>query len=211
MSCHRTTELADLPFSAPADRNKAPILAVLESLVPPVARVLEIASGTGQHAVHFAQACPTWDWQPTDTLAPSVANIARRCAGLVNCRVPQVLDVLAQPWPLAPGAFDAIYCANLLHIAPWAVCPALMRGAAQHLVPGGVLVLYGPYIDDTRPTAPGNLAFDTDLRARDPAWGLRNLSLVMREAQAAGLHDGPHHDMPANNRLLVFRRPPAAG
>jgi len=122
-------------------------------------------------------------------------------------RPPLLLNVLAPRWPDALGRFDALYCANLLHIAEWATCAALMRGAARHVAPGGALVLYGPYLVDGEPTAPGNIAFDADLRRRNPAWGVRRLADVSAEAERAGMALEQRVDMPANNLLLVFRRP----
>jgi SAM-dependent methyltransferase len=193
-----------LPFSAAAQRNAGPILDVLRSELPDTARVLEIASGTGQHAAHFAAAQPLWHWRPTDGDAASLPTIAQRCAPWPQVLAPVQLDVLA-PWPEALGRFDAVMCANMLHISPWATCAALMRGAAAHLQPGGALVLYGPYLVDGEPTAPGNLAFDADLRQRNPAWGIRRLADVVQRAQAAGLHLARRVDMPANNLSLVFR------
>lgn len=196
---------AELPFSAAAERNQGPILAVLQRLLPREAQVLEVASGTGQHARHFAQARPGWTWQPTDTTDEARQVLDARCAGLENVRPAVRLDVLdAAAWP--PGAYDALYCANMLHIAPWATCPALMRGAAAHLVPGGLLVLYGPYRVDGVPTAPSNEAFDADLKARNPAWGLRALADVQREAAAVGLVRREVVTMPANNLVVVFER-----
>lgn len=196
----------DLPFSPAAQRNKAPILEVLRQVLSAKASVLEIASGTGQHAEHFASAQAGWQWQPTDFDAASLPGIARRCAALPNVQPPLRLDVLASPWPATLGRFDAFYCANMLHISPWATCAALMQGAARHLVDGGLLVLYGPYIVDGEPTAPSNLAFDADLRARDAAWGLRRLADVAGEAASRGLSLEQRFDMPANNLALVFRR-----
>jgi len=198
---------AALPFSPAADRNKAPILDVLQSVLPVPATVLEIASGTGQHAVHCATAQPAWSWQPTDVDADALAPIAARCAGLANVRPPLRLDVLAWPWPEALGRFDAVYCANMLHISAWPTCAALMRGASQHLAAGGVLLLYGPYAVDGEPLAPGNRAFDADLRARNPAWGLRALSAVAAAAETAGLALERRWRMPADNLMLAFRKP----
>ena len=194
------------PFSPAAERNKAPILDVLNAVLPGAARVLEIASGTGQHAAHFAAARPDWDWQPSDGDAQALPGIAATCAGLANVHPPLALDVLADPWPAALSMFDAVYCANLLHIAPWPCCAALMRGAARHLVAGGALVLYGPYLVDGEPTAASNLAFDADLRARNPAWGLRRLADVVAAAQAAGFALERRVAMPANNLTLALRR-----
>jgi SAM-dependent methyltransferase len=195
------------PFSAAADRNKAPILDVLASVLPEDAKVLEIASGTGQHAAHCAAGHPRWNWQPSDVQAEALEGIAARCAGLANVRPAALLDVLAPPAAGGLGGpFDAIYCANMIHIAPWATCPALMRLAARELTPAGVLAVYGPFIEDGVPTAPGNLAFDADLRARNPLWGLRRSADVDAEAARAGLHRVQRHAMPANNLTLVFRR-----
>ena len=194
-----------LPHSPAAERNAPHILQALQAWLPPQARVLEVASGTGQHAQHFGQAMPGWDWQPTEAHAAALDAIAARCTGLPGVRAPWVLDVLA-PWPVEAAAFDAVVVANLLHIAPWAVCPALMKGAARHLAPQGLLILYGPYLIDGVQTAPGNLAFDIDLQGRNPAWGLRRLADVLEQAQAVGLHLQERVAMPANNQLLVLRR-----
>jgi len=195
-----------MPFSAAADRNKGPILDALRRVLPSTAAVLEIAAGTGQHAAHFAGAQPGWRWQPTDSDERALPAIAGRCAGLPNVCAPLSLDVMAHPWPASLGRFDAVYCANMLHIAPWATCAALMQGAAAHLDAGGVLVLYGPYIVDGEATAPSNLAFDADLRARDREWGLRRLADVVDQAKSAGLSFEQRIDMPANNLTLVFRQ-----
>ena len=210
---------ANLPFSPAAERNREPILDVLTRVLPPTAMVLEVASGTGQHAAHFAAAQPGWTWQPTEADVLALPAIAARCTGLAGMRAPRVLDVMSLPWSVAPGAFDAVFCANLIHIAPWSTCAALMAGSAQALVSGraqppaaaGVLVLYGPYLVDGAAPAPGNLAFDADLRARHPDWGLRRLAAVADEARRAGLVLEQRFDMPANNLLLVFRRSQSPG
>lgn len=194
-----------LPFSPAAERNQGPILDVLRRLLPAEAAVLEIASGTGQHAAHFARQQPGWQWQPTDADPMALPTIVTRCQGQPNVRPPVLLDVLA-PWPEALGRFDAVYCANMLHISPWATCAALMRGAAARLGAGGVLVIYGPFIVEGQPTAPSNLAFDADLRARDSRWGLRSLDDVARAARAEGLEIETQVDMPANNLVVLFRR-----
>lgn len=200
---------APLPFSPAAERNRAPILDVLGRVLPARARVLEIASGTGQHAAFFAAAQPGWTWQPSDAADDALPAIAAHCAGLPNVLAPLALDVLAQPWGSALGRFDALFCANMLHISPQASGAALMRAAADHLEPTGQLVVYGPFIVEGEPTSPGNLAFDADLRSRDPAWGLRRLGDVVATAGAAGLALVQRFDMPANNLSLVFR--PLAG
>lgn len=196
--------------SPAAERNKQPILDVLRRVLPSRGTALEIASGTGQHTAWFAQALPRWTWQPTDADESSLQTIADRIsqASIGNVRPPLLLDVIAPQWPSRgppfTERFDAIYCANMLHIAPWATCAALMAGCARYLAPGGVLVTYGPYLEDDVVTAPSNLAFDVSLRARDPAWGIRRLEDVTREAQRVGFTLRERYAMPANNLLLVF-------
>jgi hypothetical protein len=201
-----------VPHSTAADRNKQPILEVLRQVLPARGTALEIASGTGQHAAWFASALPGWTWQPTDADASALPSIVAWTSqsGLPNVRPPLLLDVTAPHWPAQgpPFAepFDAIYCANMLHIAPWAACAGLMEGSARYLTPAGVLITYGPYLEDGVPTAPGNLSFDQSLRARNPAWGIRHVRDVVREAQRCGLALRERHAMPANNLLLVFAR-----
>ncbi len=195
------------PDSPAAERNRAPILAELQRLLPPTGRALEVASGSGQHALHFASALPGWQWQPTDADPGARATIVARVAssGVAGLLPPLALDVASTPWPLA-GRYDALFCANLLQVAPWPVCAALMAGAAHQLTPGGLLLLYGPFLVDDEPTAASNLAFDADLRARDPAWGLRPLARVVEAARSVGLVLRERVAMPANNLLLVFGR-----
>ena len=192
--------------SAAAERNQGPILGQLQRLLPAKGLMLEIASGTGQHAAHFASALPGWQWQPSDGDQDSRASITAWCQHLPQVLPPLHLDVTASTWSGVAEQVDAIFCANLLHIAPWAVCPALMQGAARHLAPKGQLILYGPYLIDGVQTAPGNLAFDIDLRNRDAAWGLRRLGDVLDQARAVGLQLQERLAMPANNQLLVLRR-----
>jgi hypothetical protein len=196
--------LSNLAFSPAAERNAAPILAELERLLPAHGVALELASGTGQHAAHFAAALPGWQWQPTEFEATALPPIAARCQALPNVLAPLRLDVTTNPWAGLPAAVDLIYCANLLHIAPWAVTSALMRGAARHLAPHGLLLLYGPYLVDGVPTAASNLAFDADLKRRDRSWGLRPLAAVLEEAGQAGLRLRERLHLPANNLLLVL-------
>ena len=202
-----TTASLALPYSAPAERNGAAILAELRSLLPATARVLEIASGTGQHAQRFATACPGWDWQPSDFNPKSLATVDARCADAANVRPCLALDVLAPRWPAAVGVHDAVYCANMLHISPWATCAGLMQGAARCLKPNGLLLVYGPFIVDGQTVAPGNVAFDADLRQRNSAWGLRSVTAVDAQARQAGLILERRFDMPTNNLLLAWRLP----
>lgn len=192
--------------SPAAERNGPPIFAALQRLLPPSGLLLEIASGTGQHAAFCSAGLPGWQWQPSDVDADGLASIAAWCEGLANVRPPILLNVLDETWPAAPPQVDAIYCANMIHIAPWACTGALMLGAARHLAPEGLLITYGPYLVDGEPTAPSNLAFDADLRARDPAWGVRRLADVAEQAAKAGLCLRASLGMPANNMLLTWAR-----
>lgn len=197
-------------FSPAADRNKQPILDVLREVLPTRGNALEIASGTGQHVAWFAAALPQWTWQPTDAMHASMESISARTTeqGLHNVRPPLVLDVMAPEWLPGDAQFDLIYCANMLHISPWATCAALMQGSARHLAPGGVLVTYGPYLEDDVPTSEGNLSFDQSLRTQDPSWGIRRREDVEQEAGRAGLELRARRPMPANNLLLVWGKSP---
>ena len=205
-------------FSPSAEQNKQPILARLLQLLPPQGAALEIACGTGQHAASFASHLPGWTWQPTDTHSdafPSISHYAQQ-AGASNVLAPERLDVCADRWLAqqpgadAPPSFDLIFCANMLHIAPWAACTGLMQGSARHLAPSGMLVTYGPYLEQEVATAPSNLGFDASLRSHNAAWGVRRREDVEAEAQLAGLCLAQRHAMPANNLLLVWARPEAA-
>jgi len=195
-------------FSPAADRNKQPILTMLRHVLPDAGSALEIASGTGQHVAWFAAGLPRWTWQPTDVQPAALNSIAAWVVrqGLANVRPPLRLDVMSDCWLPDDVRFDAIVCANMLHIAPWATCAALMQGSARHLTAGGALITYGPYLEDGVPTAEGNLAFDQSLRAQDAAWGLRRREDVEGEAARAGLQLAARHVMPANNLLLVWSR-----
>ena len=192
--------------SPAAERNGPPILAALQRLLPPSGFMLEIASGTGQHAAFLSAGLPGWQWQPSDFEPAALPSIAAWCDGLARVLPPITLDVLDATWPGVPAQVDAVYCANMIHIAPWACTAGLMQGAARHLAPHGLLITYGPYVFDDTPTAPSNLAFDADLRERNPAWGLRRFSDVATQAAAAGLRLRERIDMPANNQLLVWER-----
>jgi len=197
--------------SPAAARNKAAIVDALQGLLPASGRLLEIAAGTGQHAVHCAAALPGWRWQPTDPDPASLASIQAWSAACPapGLLAPVALDVLDQPWAIeTTGAarWDAVFCANMLHIAPWACCAALMRGADRLLTARGQLIVYGPFLVEGEVTAAGNLAFDADLRARHPAWGLRWLHDIAAQAAAAGLVLHRRLALPANNQILVFGR-----
>ncbi|APW43615.1 DUF938 domain-containing protein [Rhodoferax saidenbachensis] len=200
--------MAQPDHSPSAERNKQPILEVLQTFLPAQGTALEIASGTGQHVVWFAQNMPLWTWQPTEVHSGALYNIEVRAteADLANVNVALPLDVCKTPWQLEDTPFDLILCLNMLHIAPWDACGALMQGAATHLTPSGKLVTYGPYFEaDVTPT-PSNLDFDQSLRAHDPRWGIRQLGDVAQQAAAAGLRLSARHAMPANNLLLVWER-----
>jgi Protein of unknown function (DUF938) len=199
--------------SPAAERNQAPLLAALQTLLPAQGQALEIASGTGQHAAHFAAGLPGWRWWPSDAQAESLPSIQAWCAGLHNVSPPLLLNVMSPEWLGVPARLDALFCANLLHIAPWPSCAALMQGAARHLAKSaaaasGLLLVYGPFVVDGQDLAPSNAAFDADLRARNQHWGLRRLADVQAQAQAAGLRLRHQQQLPANNLLLVFE--PAA-
>lgn len=192
--------------SPAAERNRGPILAELQRLLPAQGLMLEIASGTGQHAAWCSSGLPGWAWLPTDFEARALPSIGAWCAGLERVRAPIQLDVTQPRWTGVPDEVDAVFCANMIHIAPWACCSGLMQGAARHLSAQGRLITYGPYLEDDVPTSPGNLAFDADLRTRDPAWGLRRREAVEQVAAQAGLTLRERVAMPANNLLLVWSR-----
>ncbi len=197
--------LADKRYAPATERNRNAIVAVLRDALPSFGLVLEVASGSGEHAVHFAVAFSALDWQPTDPDPAALASIAawRAEAELPNLRPPIQLDAEGD-WPIAQA--DAILCINMTHISPWDATLGLLKGAGQALPPGGLLYLYGPYIRDGVDTAPSNLAFDASLKARDPRWGLRRLEDVVAAADAQGLRLDRLIDMPANNLSLFFRR-----
>jgi hypothetical protein len=193
-------------FAPATARNREPILAVLRRVLPASGTVLEIASGTGEHAAHFAPYFPALTWQPSDADADNLASIAAWAAasGAANIRPPILLDVTAPDWGVEGVA--AILAVNMIHIAPWAAAEALMAGAGRRLPPGAPLYLYGPYKRGGQHTAPSNEAFDADLRRRDPAWGVRDLDDVVRLAAKNGLDLAEVVAMPANNLSVIFRR-----
>jgi len=190
---------------APATaRNRWPILAVLRRVLPPAGLVLEVASGTGEHAAHFATALPEIVWQPSDVDPEALASIAAWAGAVPNVRSPVLLDVTCEPWPCARA--DAVVCVNMIHITPWRCTGALLAGATRLLGEGGVVYLYGPYRVGGAHTAPSNADFDASLRARDPAWGVRDLEAVVAEAARCGLALAETVAMPANNLSVVLRR-----
>ena len=201
----------DLRHHSPAaERNRGPILAQLQRLLPARGLLLEVASGTGQHAAHCSAGLPGWEWLPSDADAGFLPSIRAWCTGLERVRPPLQLDVRQEEWAGVPAQVDAIFCANMIHIAPWACCAGLLRGAARRLSVQALLITYGPYLEEDVPTAPGNRAFDADLRARDPAWGLRRREDVALEAGRAGLVLRERVAMPANNLLLAWGRATSA-
>lgn len=190
------------------ERNKGPILEVLARVLPAAGTVLELASGSGQHAVHFAQHLPHLRYLPSDVDPENLASIAEwvREAQLPNLLEPRALDVTWPDWNVA--RVEAIFNANMLHIAPWDCAIGLFEGARRHLTEAGVVVLYGPYRILGAHTAPSNESFDASLRTRDPRFGVRDLEAVVELAEAAGLRLAERVEMPANNQTLVFRRSP---
>jgi SAM-dependent methyltransferase len=201
-----TRQLLEGALTAPAvARNRDPILAVLRRVLPASGTVLEIASGSGEHAVYFAEGLPALTWQPTDRDADALRSIAayRTAARLPNLLAPLELDASSPHWPVARA--DAVVSINMIHISPWTAAEGLMAGAGRVLAPGGVLYLYGPFKENGRHTAPSNAAFDADLRARDPEWGVRDVAEVSDLAARHGLVFVERVAMPANNLSLVFR------
>ena len=202
MSDHRSDALV-----APAvARNRDPILAVLRRVLPTEGTVLEIASGSGEHAVYFAAGLPNLTWQPTDVDPIALRSISahRDAGGLANLLAPVELDVQALSWPVERA--DGVVCINMLHIAPWSAAEGLMAGAGRVLPVGGVLYLYGPFQDNGRHTATSNAVFDASLKARNPEWGLRDVADISHLAASKGLDQVGQIQMPANNLSLVFRR-----
>jgi len=192
---------------APAvERNREPIAAVLTEELPASGLVLEIASGTGEHAVHFARTYPALIWQPSDPDAEALASIAawRREEGLANMREPVQLDAASADWPVT--AADAVLCINMIHISPLAATEGLLAGAAALLAPGAPLIVYGPYLEAAVETAPSNLEFDAWLKRRNPEFGLRSAEWLDERAAAHGFARTRRVAMPVNNLTLVYRR-----
>ena len=201
--------------SEACERNKGPILEALRPWLAPGVRVLEVGSGSGQHAVHVCAHLAV-HWQPTER-PEHLADLRERCAlaasgtGPGQLAPPRELDVgRPEQWP--PGPFGAVFSANTAHIMAWETVLELLAGCTRVLEPGGLLLLYGPFSDGGHQTSPSNIAFDAHLRSLDPAMGVRDASLLVREAATVGLAAAADLAMPANNRLLIFRRhPPRSG
>lgn len=195
---------------APAvQRNREAILPVLRAALPDRGLLLEVASGSGEHAAYFAPKLDGWQWQPTDADPSALAGIDAHARDVdpkgVHIRPAKTLDAASAAWPVAEA--DAIFCANMIHIAPWAACEGLLRGAGAILAAGtGVLALYGPFIREDVATAESNLSFDQSLRGRDPEWGIRRLEDVAAAGARAGLQLEKAVEMPANNLTVFFRR-----
>jgi cyclopropane fatty-acyl-phospholipid synthase-like methyltransferase len=197
-----------LPLSEACERNKEPILSVLRACFADRNEVLEIGSGTGQHAVHFARHLAHLTWHPTEQLGYLPDLTARvQLEGRKNLRAPTVLDVRQSVWPLR--SVDALFTANTLHIMSWPEVVALYHGAGAVLVPGGIMCVYGPFRYEGRYTSDSNREFDAMLRERDPASGLRDIQAVSQLAREYGMRLMADHDLPAFNRLLVFAKEPA--
>jgi cyclopropane fatty-acyl-phospholipid synthase-like methyltransferase len=193
--------------SAPAAlRNREPIAEVLREWLPANGLVLEIASGTGEHAVYFAERFPALEWQPSDIHPDALASIKawRAASGISNVRPPLVIDAASPDWPIQRA--DAVLSINMVHISPWRSALGLIDGAARLLPPTGPLILYGPWLKGDKPTAPTNLAFDADLKRRDPDWGLRRVEDFAIAAEKRGLELIESRAMPANNLMLLWRR-----
>lgn len=192
---------------APAtSRNREPLAAVLDAELPAAGLVLEVASGSGEHAIYFARRYPALQWQPSDQSPDALASILawRDEEGLGNLRAPVRLDAGAADWP--PVAADAVLCINMVHISPWEAVEGLFAGAARLLPSGAPLILYGPYLEDEVETAPSNLAFDRSLKDRDARWGLRRLADMDGLAAETGFARARRVEMPANNLTLVYRK-----
>lgn len=198
--------------SAPAAlRNREPIAEVLAEWLPTRGLVLEIASGTGEHSVFFAERFPNLDWQPSDLHPDALQSIRswRVEAALANLHEPLVLDAASDHWPIDRA--DAVLNINMVHISPWASALGLLDGASRLLPPGRPLILYGPWLSDRIETADSNLAFDAELKSRDPEWGLRKVEVFAAEAEVRGLEMAAQRVMPANNLMLLFRNGTGAG
>ncbi|MEM7221759.1 MAG: DUF938 domain-containing protein [Pseudomonadota bacterium] len=202
-----TSALPDARLFAPAtQRNREPILAVLDRILPRSGLVLEVASGTGEHAAWFAHSLRPLIWQPSDPDPDLRHSITAHGTGIANLQAPLDLDVTCHPWPLEQA--DAVVCINMIHITPWATAEGLVAGSRALLPAGAPLYLYGPFRRDGRHTAPSNAAFDRSLRAENPDWGVRDLEEVAALGEAHGLELGEVVEMPANNLSVILTRRP---
>jgi cyclopropane fatty-acyl-phospholipid synthase-like methyltransferase len=201
---------SDLPFSPACERNKQPIARVLEARLSASARVLEIGSGTGQHAVYFIERMPGLNWQASD-VPDNLSSLKARFDLEAPGRLPDpmALELGRQHWP--PGPFEAVFTANTLHIMPFDLSPVLFEGAACVLESGGLLLCYGPFMDNGVHTADSNRRFDASLRQQDPTMGIRDTAEIFPMAEAVGLSPQADIPMPANNRVLVFRKGEGSG
>jgi len=193
--------------SAPAAlRNREPIAEVLSGWLPQEGLVLEVASGSGEHAIYFAERFPKLDWQPSDVDPGALSSIAgwREESGLTNVRAPLIIDAASPGWPLDRA--DAVLSINMVHISPWRSALGLLDGAARLLMSGAPLVMYGPWLKDDIPTVESNLAFDADLKRRDAQWGLRRIEDFTAAAEERGFEFAATRAMPANNLMLLYRR-----
>jgi SAM-dependent methyltransferase len=186
--------------------NRQPIWETLKPRLPAVGRILEIASGSGEHLAHFAERSPNIQWTPSDPEPAHRASQAAWCRELTNVEAPLNLDCLQQPWPLHQTSWDGILAINLIHISPWEVTSELFKGAQRWLKPDGWLYLYGAYLCQDTPTAPSNLAFDQQLRAQNPLWGVRKIEEVQEVAKSFGFRLTQRTQMPSNNLSLFFSR-----
>lgn len=213
MTRFESAEFEQRQYAPATERNRDPILGILKRVLRRDGIILEIASGTGEHAVYFAPRFHPSIWQPSDPNPELRASIRAWAVGasLENLRPPLDLDVRDAHWPVETEAageqtVTSIVCTNMIHIAPWEACIGLMAGAGRILPPGGILYLYGPYKMHGAHTSPSNEVFDRQLRAQDPEWGVRDISQVEEAANAAGLALVETIPMPANNFSLIFRK-----
>ena len=203
---YETPAAPDARRSAPAvARNREPIADVLAEWLPKSGVVLDVASGTGEHAIYFAERFPRLEWQPTDLHPDAIGSIWAwsEHSALPNVRMPLPLDASSSDWPIQSA--DAVLNINMAHNSPWNASRGLIAGAARLLPPGGPLILYGPWLKDDIDTAPSNRAFDADLKARDPEWGLRRVEDFAAEAAKNHFEFVEYRKMPANNLMFLFR------
>lgn len=200
------TWMSSKRYSPACERNKEPLLNVLKKHIPPHAKILEIASGTGQHAEFFTSKMTEWIWQPSDIDETYLNSIEgyRADGNRNNFLGPLKLSTLDDTWDI--GQFDAALCCNMIHISPWESCAGLFRHLSKHIFLGGFVAIYGPFIQHEIETASSNVAFDQHLRSTNPAWGIRNIAEVTKLANKAGFSRIGIYDMPANNLTVIYRK-----